>query len=65
MTVKQEIIESQAPVEEVEGDFSALRRMIEYARGEAGRHGLTETRHMLDLAALSLSEERGEFVSKH
>jgi hypothetical protein len=65
MSVKPETIEVKAPVEEAESDFGALRRMIEYARGEAGRHGLAETRHMLDLAALSLSEERGEFVSKH
>ena len=65
MSVKTETIEEKPVAEEVEGDFSALRRMIEYARGEAGRHGLMETRHMLDLAALSLSEERGEFVSKH
>jgi hypothetical protein len=65
MSVKTETIEETPVTEEVEGDFSALRRMIEYARGEAGRHGLMETRHMLDLAALSLAEERGEFVSKH
>jgi hypothetical protein len=65
MSVKIEIVEANVPVEEVEGDFSALRRMIEYARGEACRHGLAETQHILDLAALTLCEERGEFVSKH